>query len=171
MSKCRFLPRKLFGQTKRRLFHSVARKIKYFPAFKNVNGNIFRFVQDLFQKKKPFSLFWKIKPYYVRFKIVSEDNALFSRQKNKQRLFWINTCFRPVKLTSVSAALWKLDICIVFFRCLHFFPFSRFVFCPKLLFLQYSTKQKPLLCLQQISIIKAPFACNNQTTNRLSLAT
>lgn len=27
-------------------------------------------------------------------------------------------------------------------------------------FLQYSTKQKPLLCLQQISINKTPFACN-----------
>lgn len=28
-------------------------------------------------------------------------------------------------------------------------------------FLHYSTMQKPLLCLQQISINKPPFACNN----------
>ena len=34
--------------------------------------------------------------------------------KNKQQPLWINICFRPVKLTSVSAALWKLDTCIVF---------------------------------------------------------
>lgn len=37
-------------------------------------------------------------------------------------------------------------------------------------FLQYSTMQKPLLCLQQILIIKAPFACK-QTKIRLSHAT
>ena len=41
--------------------------------------------------------------------------------KNKRRLFWINICFRPIKLTSVSVALWRLDTCIVFFANVYAF--------------------------------------------------
>ena len=95
----------------------------------------------------------------------------FPVKKNKQQPLWINICFRPVKLTSVSAALWKLETCIVFFADVYASFRSRALFFVRVYsFLQYSTIQKPLLCLQQILIIKAPFACK-QTKIRLSHAT
>lgn len=84
-----------------------------------------------FKRKNLFLFFEKLNRTLYGLKFFPKIMTVFP-SKNKQRLFWINICFRPVKLTSVSAALWKLDTCIVFCRCLFFFPFSRCVFYPKL---------------------------------------
>ena len=95
----------------------------------------------------------------------------FPVKKNKQQPLWINICFRPVKLTSVSAALWKLDTCIVFFcRCLCFFPFSRFVFCPSLLFFAIFDNSEAFVVLATNINHQSTFACK-QTKIRLSHAT
>lgn len=97
-----------------------------------------------FKRKNLFLFFEKLNRTLYGLKFFPKIMTVFP-SKNKQRLFWINICFRPVKLTSVSAALWKLDTCIVFCRCLFFFPFSRCVFYPKL-FLFCNIRQRYLPC-------------------------
>lgn len=66
-----------------------------------------------FKRKNLFLFFEKLNRTLYGLKFFPKIMTVFP-SKNKQQLFWINICFRPVKLTSVSAALWKLDTCIVF---------------------------------------------------------
>lgn len=54
-----------------------------------------------------------------------------------------------------------------FCRCLCFFSFSRFVFCPKLLFLQYSTTLLAWLLLQQKP--KLPYVVSYETNHQTTL--
>ena len=125
--------------------------------------------------------------FLVSFKIFFKRKNLFLFfEKLNRTLYGLKNCFRrfcavfrqktnngSFKLIFVSARLWKLDTCIVFLPMFMLFPVYTLLFLSEIIsFLHYSTMQKPLLCLQQISINKPPFACNNyQRTNHRSIAT
>lgn len=132
-----------------------------------------------FKRKNLFLFFEKLNRTKYGLKFFPKIMTVFP-SKNKQRLFWINICFRQVKLTSVSAALWKLDTCIVFLPIFMLFPVLLFVFCPKLLFfaifdnaeafvvLATNINHQSTVCLQTNK--NSPFTCNKIQDNKTPFA-
>ena len=68
----------------------------------------------IFKRKLLFRFFEKLNRIIYGLKFFQKILCRFP-SKNKQPPFWIDICFRPIKLIFVFARLWKLDTCIVFF--------------------------------------------------------
>lgn len=126
LNKCRFPPQKTFWINKKAIISFRRTKNKSFR-FRKSGTAIFLVSFKIFFKRK-IRVFSKSLTVQSTVKNIFPKIMTVFPQKNKQPLFWINICSRPVKLISISAGLWKLDICIVFCRYICFFPFLRFVF-------------------------------------------
>lgn len=150
LNKCRFPPQKTFWINKKAIISFRRTKNKSFR-FRKSGTAIFLVSFKIFFKRK-IRVFSKSLTVQSTVKNIFPKIMTVFPPKNKQPLFWINICSRPVKLISISAGLWKLDICIVFLPIYMLFFLFRALFLSEIVsFLQYSTMLLTLLHIQQIS--------------------